>query len=40
MKETSYNKKGTFNISLLGVAIKMFTPNSTIAELGDFFLLY
>jgi len=38
MKETSYNKKGTFNIRLLDVTKKYFciTPNSVAAELGAF----
>jgi len=39
MKEASYNKKGTLNISLLSdTNIVCISPNS-IAELGDFFYL-
>jgi len=31
MKETSYNKKGTFNIAVLSVAINNGSPNSKLS---------
>jgi len=31
MKETSYNKKGTFNIAVLSVAIEMVPPKSLLS---------